>query len=63
MDRLTKSAYFLPMKTKYDTSDYTTLFIKEIVRMHGVSISIVLDKGHNSPQRFGRAFKRPWARI
>ncbi|XP_070020173.1 uncharacterized protein [Nicotiana sylvestris] len=36
VDRLTKCAYFLPVKTTYTAEDYTKLYIKEIVRLHGV---------------------------
>ena len=40
-DRLTKLAHFLPVKTKYTVADYAELFMKEIVRLHGVLVSIV----------------------
>ena len=34
VDRLTKSAHFLPVKVKYSAEDYEKLYIKEIV-LHG----------------------------
>ena len=43
VDRLTKSAHFLPVKTMYSLSKYATLYIAEIVRLHGTPILIVLD--------------------
>ena len=41
VDRLTKSAYFLPVRTTYTVEEYAKLYIKEIVRLHGVPISII----------------------
>ena len=43
--RLTKSAHFLPVKTTYTAEDYAKLYIKEIVRLHGVPVSIISDRG------------------
>ena len=45
VDRLTKSAHFLPVKTTYTTEDYARLYVKEIVRLHGIPISIISDRG------------------
>ncbi|KZV56228.1 DNA/RNA polymerase superfamily protein [Dorcoceras hygrometricum] len=44
VDRLTKCAHFLPVKTTYDVSRYADLYLKEIVRLHGVPVSIVSDR-------------------
>ena len=41
IDRLTKVAHFIPMKTTNSISDLVPLFIKEVVRLHGVPKSIV----------------------
>ena len=35
VDRLTKSAHFLPVRTDYSLDKLTELYIKEIVRLHG----------------------------
>ena len=45
VDRLTKFAHFLLMKTRYDVPDYAILFVKEIVRLHSVLTSIMLNRG------------------
>ncbi|KAF3680237.1 putative pre-mRNA-processing factor 6-like [Capsicum annuum] len=37
MDRMTKYAYFLPVRTKYSGDDYVKLFIQEIAKLHGIS--------------------------
>ena len=36
MDRLTKSTHFLPMKVNFSMDRLPSLYIKEIVRMHGM---------------------------
>ena len=58
IDRLTKSAHFLPVKTKYGASDYANLFVKEIVRLHGVPTSIVSDRGSQFTSRFWETFQK-----
>ena len=44
VDRLTKSAHFLPVKTTYNLNQLAQLYIDEIVRLHGIPISIVSDR-------------------
>ena len=45
VDRLTKSAHFLPIKTTYGAARLAKLYIERIVCLHGVPISIVSDRG------------------
>ena len=45
MDRLTKSAHFLPVKASYSVAKLVKLYVKHIVCLHGVPISIVSDRG------------------
>ena len=44
LDRLTKSAHFLPIRTTYTTDKYAEIYVKEAVRLHGVPLSIVPDR-------------------
>ena len=44
VDRLTKSAHFLPVRTDYSLDKMIELYIKEIVRLHGIPISIISDR-------------------
>ena len=44
VDRLTKSAHFLLVRTDYSLDKLTELYIKEIVRLHGILVSIILDR-------------------
>ena len=43
MDRLTKSAHFLAVQMTSTLEEFCRLYIREIVRLHGVSVSIVSD--------------------
>ena len=52
VDRLTKSAHFLPMKVNFSMDHLTFLYVKEIVRMHGVPVSIVFDRDPRFTSRF-----------
>ena len=43
VDQLTKSAHFLLMKVNFSMDRLAFLYVKEIMRMHGVPVSIVFD--------------------
>ncbi|XP_069143501.1 uncharacterized protein [Solanum lycopersicum] len=45
VDRLTKSAYFIPVRVKYTVEKLAELYISQIVRPHGVPVSIISDRG------------------
>ncbi|GKD43810.1 putative reverse transcriptase domain-containing protein, partial [Tanacetum coccineum] len=44
IDRITKSAHFLPMKETDLTEKLTRLYMKEIVARHGIPVSIISDR-------------------
>ena len=52
VDRLTKSAHFLSVKATYPVAKLAKLYVKHIVCFHGVSVSIVSDKGSVFTSRF-----------
>ena len=41
VDRLTKSAHFLAMRMTFTLQEFCRLYVREIFRLHGVSVSIV----------------------
>ena len=43
VDRLTKSAHFLPILENYSMDKLTRLYVKEIVSRHGAPVSIISD--------------------
>jgi hypothetical protein len=45
VDRLTKSAHFIPVATTYRVGQYAELYISHIVRYHGISKTIISDRG------------------
>ncbi|KAK1427869.1 hypothetical protein QVD17_16567 [Tagetes erecta] len=56
VDRLTKSAHFLPIKETDRTEKLARIYIKEIVSRHGVPTSIISD-------RDGRFISRVWRSL
>ena len=44
VDRLTKSVHFIPVKSTRTTPVLAKLSMKNIVRLHGISSSIVSDR-------------------
>ncbi|KAF3661735.1 putative UDP-glycosyltransferase 85A1-like [Capsicum annuum] len=44
IDRMTKSAHFLSVHTSYSTEDYGKLYIRELVRLYGIPLSIISDR-------------------
>ena len=52
VDRLTKSAHFLAVKTTYTVAQYAQMYLDSIVALHGVPVSIVSDRGPQFTSRF-----------
>ena len=50
--RLMKSAHFLSVKTTYLIAQYAQLYIRHIVSLHEVPVSIVSDRGTQFTSRF-----------
>jgi len=45
VDRLTKSAHFLSMKTTYRAQHYAELYISRVMSLHGIPKTIISDRG------------------
>nr|GEY52646.1 putative reverse transcriptase domain-containing protein [Tanacetum cinerariifolium] len=58
MDRLTKSAHFLPMREDDSMDKLTKLYLKEVVTRHGIPISIIFDRDPRFASNFWRAFQK-----
>ena len=52
VDRLTKSAHFLLVKATYPVTKLARLYIKHIVCLHGLPVSIVSNRGLVFTSRF-----------
>ena len=55
VDRLTKSAHFLPVKTTYTAEKLAEIYRDEIIRLHGIPKSIVSDR---DPKFVSRLWKQ-----
>jgi len=52
VDRLTKCAHFLPINQKMSLDKLVELYVKEIVRLHGVLASIISNRDPRFSSRF-----------
>ena len=52
-----KYAHFLPINVEDSLEKLAQLYVDEIVRLHGVPISIVLDRDPKFTSRFGPSFQ------
>ncbi|GJZ78108.1 putative reverse transcriptase domain-containing protein [Tanacetum coccineum] len=57
VDRLTKSAYFLPMREDYKMDRLARLYLNEIAARHGVPISIIFDHDSRFKSRFWQSIQ------
>jgi hypothetical protein len=58
IDRLTKIAHFLPVKTDHPVTVYTQLYIARILSLHGVPKTIVSDRGPQFVAKFWEALHK-----
>jgi hypothetical protein len=52
VDRLTKSAHFIPIHTKYRVEKYAEIYIAHVLCLHGVPKTIISDRGSQFVARF-----------
>ncbi|GJT81893.1 putative reverse transcriptase domain-containing protein [Tanacetum coccineum] len=57
VDRLTKSAHFIPIRATDSMETLTRLYIKEIVSRHGIPISIISDRDSHFTSRFWQSLQ------
>ncbi|KAA3484262.1 Gag protease polyprotein [Gossypium australe] len=55
VDHLTKTAHFIPVRVDYSLQKLARLYIAEIVRLHGVPMSIILDRDPSFTSGFWKA--------
>nr|GFC76967.1 reverse transcriptase domain-containing protein [Tanacetum cinerariifolium] len=58
VDRLTKSAHFLPMREDDSMDKLTKRYLKEVLTRHGIPISIISDRDPMFASNFWRAFQK-----
>ncbi|KAD4981942.1 hypothetical protein E3N88_18613 [Mikania micrantha] len=52
VDRMTKSAHFLPIREDYKMDKLSRIYVNEIVARHGVPVSIISDRDSRFTSRF-----------
>ncbi|TYK29818.1 gag-pol polyprotein [Cucumis melo var. makuwa] len=57
VDRLTKSVHFIPGKYTYTACKWGQLYMTEIVRLHGVPVSIVSDRDARFTSKFWKGLQ------
>ena len=57
VDRLTKSAHFLPIKETDKMEKLTRTYLREVVRLHGVPMSIISDRDSRFTLRFWQSLQ------
>ncbi|XP_059288219.1 uncharacterized protein LOC132041524 [Lycium ferocissimum] len=58
VDRLTKSAHFIPVWVTHTAEQLANIYLREIVRLHGVPISIISDRGAQFTAEFWKSFQK-----
>ena len=57
VDRLTKSAHFLAIKESSSAEKLAEIFVREIVSLHGIPVSIISDRDTRFTSRFWQKFQ------
>ena len=58
MDRLSKSAHFLVVQMTFTCEEFDRLYIREIVQLYGVSVSIISNRDPRFTAQFWMSFQR-----
>jgi hypothetical protein len=56
VDRFSMYAHFIPLGHLYPAASIAKVFFDKIVKLHGISCSIVSDHGLPSPAHYGRSY-------
>lgn len=58
MDNIRKTIHFVPVRTNFLTEDYARMYLQEIVKLHGVPISIISDRDKEFLSHFWKLFQK-----
>jgi len=57
VNQLTKSAYVLAIKVTFTAKQLADLYIREVVQLHGIPLSIILDRDTKFISKFWHGFQ------
>jgi hypothetical protein len=63
VDKLTKAAHFIPLKTTHKATDVADIFMKEVARLHRIPKTIVSNRDRNSPRIYRKGYSRDSEQI
>ena len=63
VDRLTKSAHFLSVDTRYTARKYAEIYFDQIVTLHGVPLTIISDRGLVFVSHFWEQSRNVWVLV
>ena len=58
LDRLTKSTHFLVVQITFTLEEFCRLYVREIIQLHGVPVSIMSDQDPRFMAHFWKSFQR-----
>ena len=58
VDRLTKLAHFLATQMTFTLEEFYRVYIREIIRLHGVPVSIISDRDPRFMTHFWKSFQK-----
>ncbi|KAI3792250.1 hypothetical protein L2E82_06124 [Cichorium intybus] len=58
VDRLTKSAHFIPIREDFQVSKLAEIYTREVVKRHGVPTSIISDRDSRFNSHFWQSFQK-----
>ena len=58
IDRLTKLAHFIPIKTNFSLEQVVNLYVREVIWLHGIPKSFVSDRDARFTPKFWRSVQR-----
>ena len=56
VDKLTKSAHFIPVRDTYDVTDVARVFVSEVICLHGIPKKIISDRDSRLLLGFGQVY-------
>ena len=63
VDKMTKAAHFIPVKSTYETGDIAKIFMKEIFKFNGLPKAIVSDRDVKFTSNFWKGCLQIWVQI